>query len=70
MQIAAIAAAAATNVSTITLSPGGTPIASMGLTIGGAKPLVTFAPVLSRSLALRNTVLWEVYEGRSRPMKK
>jgi hypothetical protein len=42
--IPAIAAAAVANASTITASPGGTPFTAMGLNIGGAKPLVTFAP--------------------------
>jgi hypothetical protein len=43
MLIAAIAAAAA-NASTITAFPGSTPIAATGFNIGGAKPLVMFAP--------------------------
>ncbi len=43
MPIAAIAAAA-TNASTIAASPGGMPFTVMGLNIGGAKLLVTFAP--------------------------
>ncbi len=44
MPIAAIAAATAANVSTIAASPGGMPFTTMGLHIGWAKPLVTFAP--------------------------
>jgi hypothetical protein len=44
MTIAAITAAATTNASTIIVSPGSTPIAAMGLNIGGMKPLVTFTP--------------------------
>jgi hypothetical protein len=43
MPIAAIATAAAANASTIAVSPGGTPFTAMGLNIGRAKPLVTFA---------------------------
>jgi hypothetical protein len=42
--IAAIAAAIIANASTIAASPGGMPFTAMGLNIGGAKPLVLFAP--------------------------
>jgi hypothetical protein len=44
MPIAAIAAAATTNASTIAASPGGTPFTAMGLNIRRGKLLVTIAP--------------------------
>ncbi len=44
MPIAAIAAAAAANASTIAASSGGMPFTAMGLKIDRAKQLVMFAP--------------------------
>jgi hypothetical protein len=44
MPITAIATATIANASTIAASLGGTPFTAMGLNIGRAKPLVTFAP--------------------------
>jgi hypothetical protein len=44
MPIATITATAVANASAIAVSPGGTPFTAMGLNIGRAKPLVTFAP--------------------------
>ncbi len=49
--IAAIVAATAANASTITTSIGGRPFTAMGLNIGGAKLLVTFAAADSRTQA-------------------